>query len=311
MRLMTGGSRNRYRAKAVCVAVFAIALCAVMMFVSCGGARKNMSIRVGSKSFTENRIIAELYALAVEESGLVVERRFDMGDTEAIHADAYGRGPSGISLYPEYVGSGWLAVLKYPDVPEAERIYREVRREYPPRFMIEWLEVADNANCTPAIAVKAALKITKISELQARAADINFASDAGFEKALDGFPPIVKKYGEFAWKSSVPLSGAEKYAALDSGAADAIAVRVTDAWLAKGDYVLLEDDLLGWPPFNVGAVILRETLRSYVEELQEPLNNVTNKLDLQTLIELVTKVDIDGQNYVDVAKEFYTTKIKG
>ena len=64
-------------------------------------------IRVGSKDFTENEIVAELYALALENAGYDVTRVFDISSSlvhQSIVSDE-------IDLYPEYTGTGLKRLL--------------------------------------------------------------------------------------------------------------------------------------------------------------------------------------------------------
>ena len=48
------------------------------------------TIRVGSKDFTENEIVAELYALALEDAGYDVDRIFDIAGSVIDHRDDHG-----------------------------------------------------------------------------------------------------------------------------------------------------------------------------------------------------------------------------
>src|SRR5262245_7188614 len=66
------------------------------------------SIRVGSKDFSESIIIGEIYALLLENAGLDVERKLNLGGT-VVAQEALLSGD--LDLYPEYTGTGLLVVL--------------------------------------------------------------------------------------------------------------------------------------------------------------------------------------------------------
>ena len=66
---------------------------------------------VGSKNFTEQVILGELLARALEDRGFAVERRLDLGGTILCHA-ALRAGQ--IDVYVEYTGTALTAVLKQP-----------------------------------------------------------------------------------------------------------------------------------------------------------------------------------------------------
>jgi osmoprotectant transport system permease protein len=100
-------------------------------------------IVIGSKIFAEQYILAELFAALVESyTALRVDLKTGLGGTN-ICFEALRRGE--IDLYPEYTGTGLLAIL---DVPSETRnaligdevgVYDHVRREFDARFALEWL----------------------------------------------------------------------------------------------------------------------------------------------------------------------------
>ena len=110
--------------------------------VSCkaksGSASTDQTIRIGSKDFTENLIVAELYALALEDNGYKVDRKFNLASS-AVHTTIVN---NSIDLYPEYTGTGLLAVLKHELVTNPDEVYRIVKDEYKKQFNLVWLPYA-------------------------------------------------------------------------------------------------------------------------------------------------------------------------
>ena len=95
-------------------------------------------IRVGSKNFSEQFIVAELYAGALEAAGYEVERKLNIGSTFAVH-DAIRAGT--IDIYPEYTGTGLTTLLQEPaGGTDPDRIYDQVRTAYRERFGLERLK---------------------------------------------------------------------------------------------------------------------------------------------------------------------------
>ena len=90
-----------------------LARVAVAIFSACliGSAALAQTLKVGSKNFTEQFIVAELYAAALEAEGFKVERKINLGATLIAH-EALRTGA--IDIYPEYTGTGLLAVMKAP-----------------------------------------------------------------------------------------------------------------------------------------------------------------------------------------------------
>src|SRR5579872_5304159 len=105
-------------------------LCAAVLLFG-GGCRKNgggEKIVVGSKNFTEQIVLAELFAQQIEaHSVLRVERRLNLGGTVICH-DALVSGK--IDLYPEYTGTALTAVLKDPLEKDPSEVFRRVQEEY-------------------------------------------------------------------------------------------------------------------------------------------------------------------------------------
>ena len=81
------------------------------------------TIRVGSKDFTENEIVAELYALALEDAGYEVDRIFDIAGS-VIHTSIVN---DEIDLYPEYTGTGLISILQLDPITDPQEVYDTVK----------------------------------------------------------------------------------------------------------------------------------------------------------------------------------------
>jgi osmoprotectant transport system substrate-binding protein len=82
------------------------------------GAASDKPIRVGSKDFTENLVVAEIYALALEGAGYKVERKLDIAGS-VVHTSIMN---DEIDLYPEYTGTGLLTILKLPMMTDPQQV---------------------------------------------------------------------------------------------------------------------------------------------------------------------------------------------
>jgi len=91
------------------------------------------TIKIGSKNFTEQFVVAELYAAALEGAGFKVERKINLGGTLVAH-EALKSGA--IDLYPEYTGTGLNAVMKAQGVTETdpEKVRSMVKAFYEKEF---------------------------------------------------------------------------------------------------------------------------------------------------------------------------------
>jgi osmoprotectant transport system substrate-binding protein len=292
--------KNHLSLKLAAVAI-AAALCAVFALSACG--RSKGTIKVGSKNFTESEIIAEIYALALEDAGYKVDRSFDISGstihTALVHGD--------IDLYPAYTGTALLSVLKRPLQTDPQRVYATVKKAYQQKWHIEWLDYAKASDSQGlAITTAAAEKyhIKTISDLQKHASRLRFASQGEFDERADGLPGLTKTYGAFQWKSSKIYDNALKYQVLLKGQADVTPCYTTEGQLTNKKLTLLIDDKHFWPPYNVAPVVRSSVLKAH-PDIAKPLNAVSKHLTTATLTKLNARVDVNKEDAEDVAKDFY------
>src|SRR6476469_1960884 len=84
-------------------------------------------VKVGSKTFTEQFVLAEIYAQALEAAGVKVERKANLGGTLIAHKALEEKQ---IDLYPEYTGTILLAVLKQEAMTDPKAVYDTVKDAY-------------------------------------------------------------------------------------------------------------------------------------------------------------------------------------
>ncbi|TGY98401.1 glycine/betaine ABC transporter substrate-binding protein [Petralouisia muris] len=285
----------------------ALLLCAVSLFpflLSGCGKSDQETIRIGSKDFTESLIVAEIYALALEDNGYKVDRKLNVAGSlvhTAITDDEF-------DLYPEYTGTALLSVLQMDMDSDPDSVYQTVKEEYEKQFNLTWLD-STQVNDRNGIAIRKEAaqeyNISTMSELQANADKLKLCSQGEFEQREDGLPGLAKVYGEFNFASINLYDSGLKYQILENGEADVCPAYSTDAQLVNTDkFAYLEDDKQFWPPYYMAPVVRNDTLEKN-PEIAEILNKVSAKLDTETMISLNAKVDIDKQEYDEVAKEFY------
>lgn len=260
-------------------------------------------IRIGSKNFTENLILAEIYALALEDNGYEVERSFNISSS-VIHTSIVN---DEIDLYPEYTGTGLLSVLQLELETDPDKVYQTVKEEYKKQFDIDWLEYA-SANDGQGLVIKTEVaekyNIKTISDLQKYASQLRFASQGEFDERDDGIPALEATYGKFDWKSSKIYDNGLKYEILKNDEADVTPAYTTEGQITDEQFTLLEDDKHVWPPYNIAPVVRGDVLEAN-SDIEKILNGIDTKIDTETITELNAKVDIEKLEYEDVAKDFY------
>lgn len=282
----------------------ALAMVAAGTFTVTAAAGEKGTIRVGSKDFTENEIVAELYALALEDAGYKVERIMDISSS-VIHTAIVN---DEIDLYPEYTGTGLISILKMDPLTDAQEVYETVKEAYAEQYDLVWLDYA-RANDGQGLFISRKASdeygITTISQLQENASELRFASQGEFDEREDGLPGLEKVYGPFEWASSKVYDNGLKYQVVESDEADVSPAYTTEGRLSETDkFVLLEDDRHVWPPYNLAPVVRGDVYKEN-QEIAEILKKVNETLDTAAITALNAQVDVDKEEYEDVAEEYW------
>ncbi len=284
-------------------AVLLALCCAAAALAGCGKKEEEKTVVVGSKGFTENLIVSELYALALEDMGYRVEREFEIYNAVIHETICSGE----IDLYPEYTGTALLTILGEGMMTDPQEVYEKVKSLYAEKYdlaVLDFCPVNDGSGL--AIRTEAAEEygIRTISDLQAKASNIRFGSTADFLEREDGIPGLESVYGEFDFAEMTSFDNALKYEIMKNDETDCVPAYTTDAALVDERLTLLEDDRQFWPPYNIIPVVRREILEKY-PDIEEAVNKISASLDTDTMIRLNSEVDIELREYDEVAKEFY------
>ena len=269
------------------------------------GGSSGAPIKVGSKDFTEQFIIGEMYALVLEKAGLPVERKLNLGGTPVAQA---GLVSGEIDVYPEYTGTGLLTVLKLPVSSNQREVFQSVSDEYKKQFNLVWLDPAPMNN-TQALAMTQEssdqLGVKTISEMAAKASELTMIGPPEFEVREDGLPGIKEKYGDFELKAYKAVDPGLRYKGLVDGEADVAVAFGTDGEISAFNLILLEDDKQLFPPYQVAPVVRQEALDAH-PAMTEALNALAPKLTDETMQRLNYEVSGKQREPADVAKEFLT-----
>jgi osmoprotectant transport system substrate-binding protein len=279
----------------------AIALLAAAPALASCGARSG--VVVGSKNFTEQLVLGELYAQVLEKHNLQVVRRLNLGGTQ-IAMEALRRGD--IDLYPEYTGTALVNVLHAKPGGADASVYNTVKDYYQKNFQLTWLDPAP-MNDTQALATTQALSqrlhITTLSQLSVAAPQLVLGAIPEFTKREDGLPGLQRAYGGFRFKAVRLFDIGLKYKALTSGNVDVVVAFGTDGQIAVDKLVVFDDDKHFWPTYRVAPVVRDDTLKKY-PALAAALNALSPKLTDDVMRKLNEEVDGDKREPADVARDF-------
>jgi osmoprotectant transport system permease protein len=261
-------------------------------------------IVVASKPFGESFLLAEMFAQLLESRGFEVERRFGLGATEiAFQALLTGA----IDVYPEYTGTGLVAVLDRSPEGTAGDVFRTVSREFRERWGAHWLPPLGFEN-TYAIAVRResaeADELATLSDL-ARVSDRyigGFSPD--FIGRSDGLPGLRAAYG-LRVQAERSLLQAVKYEALDRGEVDVVDGYSTDGRIDRYDFVVLRDDREFFPPYEASPLVGRSLWDTRPDAVRA-LTELAGTLDEEAMRALNRRIEVDEEELETVARDALT-----
>lgn len=262
---------------------------------ACGGGRA--AVVVGSKNFTEQRVLGEIVAQAIERAGMPVVRRLDLGGTFVCDA-AIRQGE--IDVYVEYTGTALTAVLKEAPRGEAAAVRARVAERYAADGLV-WLDPLGFDN-TFALVVRPDAGVSTISAAAARAPSWTAAFGYEFEQRADGYPALRRAYG-LAFGAVRTMDLGLLYRALTSGQVDLVVGSATDGLIDALDLVVLEDDRSAFPPYEAVPVVRRAALKDR-PALEDTLRALGGRLDAATMRRLNHAVDGRGERPTVVARRF-------
>ena len=258
------------------------------------------TITVGSKPFTESRLLAEIMAQVIERDlGVKVRRRINLGGSKIVFA-ALQAGE--IDLYPEYTGTAWAVHMKQVQpVRDSLRMFLSVAEAFRRDFGCAWLSPFGFSNgyglaMTPSGAAR--FKATRLSDLTDKPR-LRFGFSHEFLKRPDGFPGLKTIYS-----LDGDVTGIEHglvYQALLSDQVDVIDTWTTDGKLARYGLVVLEDDKSFFPPYDAAPVVRQDTLDAF-PGLRETLSKLAFQFDNQRMQMLNRAVEDAGGDFAGVAR---------
>lgn len=256
-------------------------------------------IVVASKPFAESYILAEMFAQLLESRGFRVVRRPGLGATDiAFRALRSG----GIDVYPEYTGTGLVAILGDKPRSDPREVYRIVADTFARRFDIHWLPPLGFQN-TYAIAVRQATArryhLRTLSDLAAVSDSLVAGFTPDFIGRPDGLPGLRRVYG-FKPRAVRSLLQAVKYRALASGDVDVVDGYSTDGAIARYHLTVLRDDRGFFPAYEAAALVGSRFWHDSPRGV-EVLTELSGRLDAGMMRRLNRRVEVDGEDVAAVA----------
>jgi osmoprotectant transport system substrate-binding protein len=259
-------------------------------------------VTLGTKNFTEQFVLGQLYKQALEAEGFSVALKQNIGSTEI--ADKALRSGQ-IDLYPEYIGIFNTAVAgdakAYPSVQAAFAAGQAYAARHGYRLLpLTPFTDIDALAVLPDYA--RAHRLASVADL-ASIRGVKLGAPPEFRQRETGLVGLARVYG-IRDVTFAPLTIGLQYQALDDGKIDVADVFTTDGQLQSGRYVLLKDPKNVFGFQNVTPVVSTKVLRAEGPGFQQTLNAVSQKLTTRAMQQMNAAVAIDKKAPADVAKQF-------
>lgn len=260
-------------------------------------------VTIGSKNFTEQFIVAEIYAQALEKAGIEVRKRLNLGATQIAHT-ALTSGE--IDLYPEYTGTALASVVKGELTSDADKIYADVKKHYEEQLGLTVLKptAINNGYAIILLPEKAQeLELKTLSDLGPASKDLTFGAEGTFGERKDGLPGMESVYGikfkEFVKFAKLGI----RYSALTSEQIDVSFGFSTDWQIEDSKLAVLEDDKHLFPPYYLVPVVRQDALKSN-PQIAEVLDRIAPLLTNEKMRSMNAAVERDRKEPAEVAAEF-------
>lgn len=273
--------------------------------LGCAVAASAQTIRVGSKNFTEQYVLAELYAQTFEANGIKVERKINLGGTLIAQKALEEKQ---IDFYPEYTGTMLLAVLKEAPMTDKQAVYDKVKAAYAANGLVVLNQAPMNNTYVMVVKpeVAAKYKLATLSDLAKVAKEVKLGAGPEFRDRKDGLPGLKATYG-MEFKEDLQLAIGLRYQALKGDQVQVVNGYSTDGMISAMKLTRLKDDKNLWPPYYLAPVIRKEVLDAN-PKIGEIANKLSALLDDATMAQLNYLVDGEKEEPKDVAKAFLKEK---
>jgi osmoprotectant transport system substrate-binding protein len=293
----------------------AVAACLAVVLAACGGGGSGAleggsqqnggsTVTVGSTNFSEQLILAEMYAAVLKKAGVKVDTRLNLGAREVVFP-ALEKGD--IDLLPEYNGS----VLSFLDPKATQTTSEEVNSALTPLLDAKGLVALEQSPAEDkdgwAVTKETAAKygLAKISDLKGKAHMLVVGGPPELKTRPAGLPGLKKVYGieDFKEFKALDAGGPLTISALNKGDIDVGRVFTTQGAIDEFGWVVLQEDKPLEPAQNIVPIGRKDAM---TDQVKQALDAISAKITTEELTKLNKLVDVDKQDPEKVANDWLT-----
>lgn len=264
------------------------------------GGGSGSGVTVGSADFPESKLVAEIYAQALEAKGIKVDTHLGIGSRET-YIPALKDGS--IDVIPEYSGALDRYFDKNASATESSAIITELKKSLPSEFEVLTPSKAEDKDAVVMTSAKASqLGVRSIADLKGKSQDLTIGGPAEWQSRSYGIPGLQKTYGlTFKEFRKLDAGGPLAVQGLKNGQVDMANIFTTDPAIKKNDFTVLEDPKHFFAAQNVLPLAVKGKLD---DKAKQALDAVADKLDTDALTDMLTKVSADHKQPEKVAKDW-------
>ncbi|MFB7156424.1 ABC transporter permease/substrate-binding protein [Lysinibacillus sp. NPDC056232] len=276
----------------------------VMMIFPLLNFKEKEEIVIAGKLGAEPEILINMYKLLIEnDTDLKVQLKPGLGKTSFVF-NALKSGS--IDIYPEFTGTAISEFLKEEAINNnQEDVYHQAKEGMLNKFDMVMLRPM-NYNNTYALAVSKqiveAYHLQTISDIKSIQETIKAGFTLEFNDREDGYLGIQKRYG-ITLSNITTMEPKLRYQAIESGNIDLLDAYSTDSEIRQYHLQVLTDDQQLFPPYQGAPLLRKETLEAY-PEIETALNKLANQITDDEMREMNYRVNVEGKNIEDVAREY-------
>lgn len=295
--------------------LIALAASAALVLAGCGGSDDALdtgsddgggdssTIVVGSANFPENELLMQIYAQALEATGVTVETKPNIGARE-VYLEAFNAGD--IDLLPEYNG----ALLAYlspdgvaDDISSPEQVYDALQAVLPEGSeTLTQSDAEDKDTLTVTQETADQYSLASIADLAPVAGDLTIGAGPEFKDRFQGIVGLTDTYGvTFKEFKALDAGGPLVKTALTDGDIQVANVFSTDPAIVENDWVVLDDPDNLFLAQNIVPLITSDVV---TDDVTAALDAVSAALTTEELTNLLKRVQDDKDDPSVVAKDF-------
>ncbi|SDW25430.1 glycine betaine ABC transporter substrate-binding protein [Paenibacillus sp. PDC88] len=281
--------------------LFTLVLVLTLFTVSVPTKAAAADVTIGTQTFTETKILAEMYKALIEDrTDLTVDIKTDLAASSVVlRSIAQGEVDMG-TLYSGEIFNGYFEI---EDTKDRAAVLRQAQEGFDELYNLKWYDPLGFEN-TYTLAVRPEVAeqygLSTMSDLKEHAGNMSIGVDTTWlERPADGYPAFTKEYG-YTFASTSPMEISLVYQAVADKIVDVVLAYTTDPGLKEFNLVTLEDDKQFFPPFDASTVVKKELLAEY-PELDETLSLLIGTIDADTMTDLNYQVDVNKMEPKNVA----------